>query len=292
VMALVLLPQRDNLSESLKAIKEANPAYVSVALLAAMTTYFVAALALMSLALRPIRLMRTLVVQLASGFATKLVPAGIGGFALNARYLTRSRHSVVQASSVMALNGLLGFSGHAIILLLSLTTVRGTLDQTVSLSLSPAATLVVLAFVSAAMTIFLFVRPLQAWVRRILRDVWGIMRAYRHAPLKTLGGFLGACGVTALFTLALFFCALSLGIHLTFLQVMLVYTAGSIGTAVVPTPGGIGGAEAALAAALIAIGTDPALSVSLAVLFRLVTFWLPILPGLVFFQIALRKKYI
>ena len=46
-----------------------------------------------------------------------------------------------------------------------------------------------------------------------------------------------------------------------------------------PTPGGLGAVEAALAAGLTAGGLDAGLAVSAVLLYRLVTFWLPTIPG-------------
>jgi len=55
-----------------------------------------------------------------------------------------------------------------------------------------------------------------------------------------------------------------------------VYFAGAIVGSAVPTPGGLGGVEAALAAGLTAAGMDGGLAVSAVLLFRMATFWLPI----------------
>ena len=48
---------------------------------------------------------------------------------------------------------------------------------------------------------------------------------------------------------------------------------------VAPTPGGIGAAEAALIAGLTAFGLDAGTAVPAVFLFRIGTFWAPILPG-------------
>jgi uncharacterized protein (TIRG00374 family) len=52
----------------------------------------------------------------------------------------------------------------------------------------------------------------------------------------------------------------------------------TVGTAV-PTPGGLGAVEAALTAGVTAIGVSTGVAVSSVLLYRLVSFWLPILPG-------------
>jgi uncharacterized protein (TIRG00374 family) len=58
-----------------------------------------------------------------------------------------------------------------------------------------------------------------------------------------------------------------------------------------PTPGGLGAVEAVLAAGLTAAtGIDPATSVSAVLLFRLLTFWLPVLPGWLAFSYMQRRE--
>jgi glycosyltransferase 2 family protein len=58
-----------------------------------------------------------------------------------------------------------------------------------------------------------------------------------------------------------------------------VYLVGSAVATAAPTPGGIGAVEAALIAGLTAAGLDKAIAVPAVFLFRLATFWIPILPG-------------
>jgi hypothetical protein len=58
--------------------------------------------------------------------------------------------------------------------------------------------------------------------------------------------------------------------------VAVVYFAGAIIGSAVPTPGGLGGIEAAMSAGLVAIGVDGGVAVSSVLLYRLATYWLPI----------------
>lgn len=64
--------------------------------------------------------------------------------------------------------------------------------------------------------------------------------------------------------------------------------ANTIGSAV-PTPGGVGGVEAALTASLISFGVDNATAAAIVLLFRTLTFWLPTIPGYFFLQYTQRK---
>jgi uncharacterized protein (TIRG00374 family) len=61
--------------------------------------------------------------------------------------------------------------------------------------------------------------------------------------------------------------------------IALVYLAGSVVGQAAPTPGGLGAVEAALAAGLTAAGIDAGIAISATLVFRLMTFWIPTIPG-------------
>ena len=61
--------------------------------------------------------------------------------------------------------------------------------------------------------------------------------------------------------------------------IALVYLAGSTLGQAAPTPGGLGAVEAAYIAGLTLAGVDASVAVSATLLFRLLTFWLPTIPG-------------
>ena len=71
--------------------------------------------------------------------------------------------------------------------------------------------------------------------------------------------------------------------------IAIVYLTGSVVGQAAPTPGGLGAVEAALAAGLTAAGLDGGLAVSAVLMFRLLTFWLPTLPGWVSHNVMQRR---
>ena len=77
----------------------------------------------------------------------------------------------------------------------------------------------------------------------------------------------------------LFACVEAFGGSMNIAVVAVVYLAGATIGQAAPTPGGLGAVEAALAAGLTAGGLDAGLAVSAVLLYRLVTFWLPTIPG-------------
>jgi len=88
--------------------------------------------------------------------------------------------------------------------------------------------------------------------------------------------FSGALMLDLSFVAALTCATRAFGVTPSVAAVGVVYFAGAIIGSAVPTPGGLGGVEAALTAGLIAVGVDVSVAVSSVLLFRLCTYWLPI----------------
>lgn len=286
---LVLIPQRESLAQALQSLTEANLWFVAAGISLTFLTFFAAATAFTALAIRPVSYRRTVIIQLASGFATKLLPAGAGGVALNVRYLHRQKHTIVEAGSVVALNNLLGFAGHMAILLSAVifSTHHFTPLQLPSFVLPVVLT----AFILCAL--MLVAVPLIK--NKLLQLVLGIAKAlslYQKRPKRLLAGFLAASMVTALYAGVLYTVARALGVELSLVQTLIVFSSGVIGATITPTPGGIGGAEAVLTATLVATGIPTPTALSIALGYRLLTYWLPILPGFFLFHFATRKGYV
>jgi uncharacterized protein (TIRG00374 family) len=74
--------------------------------------------------------------------------------------------------------------------------------------------------------------------------------------------------------------------------VFLVFTFGiALGTAT-PTPGGLGGIEAGLVAGLIIYHVDSATALATVLLYRLLSYWLPLLVGAAALVYSQRQRYI
>lgn len=84
---------------------------------------------------------------------------------------------------------------------------------------------------------------------------------------------------------ALWFSLEAFGGGFPYVGVALVFLAGQALRQAAPTPGGIGATEAAMIAAMTALGLDTSGAVPTVFLYRIATFWLPIVPGV----FALRK---
>jgi uncharacterized protein (TIRG00374 family) len=75
-------------------------------------------------------------------------------------------------------------------------------------------------------------------------------------------------------------------------HVVIAYLAATVAVALVPTPGGIGSVEAALTVALVAAGGPVAVATAVVLAYRVITVWLPLLPGAVTLGVLVRWKVI
>jgi uncharacterized protein (TIRG00374 family) len=116
-------------------------------------------------------------------------------------------------------------------------------------------------------------------VRPLIAEVVPHLLEIVHRPSKLAAGLGGAVGLTLSYVACLAALVHAFGGHLSFASIAVVCMAGLALGALVPTPGGLGAVEGAMAAGLTAAGLPGATAVSTVLLFRLVTFWLPAAPG-------------
>lgn len=292
ILALkVFIPQIDNLKESITALKEADPAWI-----VAGTVIFFAGLPILAwqfleLALRPIKFFLTLRVQMAGLFVSKLLPSSLGTFSLNLYYLVQQKHTVVQGSTVMAMNAATSGIAYGILILLALIfndSSFGSID--IDLSGIPIGLIVLIGLGIIILGYVLYRMPkIHDKVNKMVKDIVDNLKTYKDNPRAAIMGTLlnGVGSFTSLF--ALYASAHAIGVDLSLSSALLAYTFGNIACAVVPTPGGLGAAEAGIYSGLVLVGIDTADAVTITLLYRLISYWLPILPGYYFFW-SLRKN--
>jgi uncharacterized membrane protein YbhN (UPF0104 family) len=285
----VVLPQLGSFHSSWHLLGGAKAAPTVIAVILTFLTFAAAAGTYCLLAFRPLAYGRTLLVQLAAMFVNRLLPAGVGALGTNYLYLRKQRHSPAQAGTMVGVNNLLGFSGHGLIVVCALLLSSG---RTVSSSSRGSDLLPVLLAIMGAAVLLLALGLFFGKKRfvRALSDVRKQLFSYRKRPLALAGAQCTSIILTLCNVSALFFCARAMGLELPFLDVLLVFTLGVGAGAAVPTPGGLGGFEAGLAAGFAAYGVEASPALAAALLYRLVSYWLPLLVGGLAFAVCQRRR--
>lgn len=287
----ILLPRIGDFSASWTVLKHADFEFIGVALLAVAMTYIMAGLSYVLLAVKKLAPGPAIMVQVASAFTNRLLPAGLGGLTMNVQYLRHSKHSLPQALSVAGTNNTIGFIGHGILLVVIIAWSKGQLFSRLSLPDVDNQWLilaVVLGFILANLLVF---RRLRDYLYKLTAEIMGYLWAYRQRPLSIAGALLCLLVLTSCNVTALYLCLRAVGVEAHIWEVFVAFSFGMLAATATPTPGGLGGAEAGFVAGLISYGIASPEALAAVLLYRLMTFWLPLAPGLAVF-LSIRNRYL
>jgi uncharacterized protein (TIRG00374 family) len=231
-------------------------------------------------------------VQLAGSLVNQLLPAGTGGMAVTMRFLRRQGLTRGAAAAAMGLNQVVGVIVHMALL----CTVLAVEPGSVPLPHLSAETIVVSILVAVLAGVLVAVarrvpRPegRESLVARVRNEVAKLSAVMRD-PSRAAALWFGSLATPLLQAVALYAVARSVGVELTPWHLAAVYLAASALAAVVPTPGGLGALDLTIAATLIGSGVPATTAATTVVAFRLMTSWLPLLPGgLALFALGRRR---
>jgi undecaprenyl-diphosphatase len=225
-------------------------------------------------------LLSVIFAQLASSFSNRVTPAKVGGMATNVRFLQKQDISLATAASAVGLNTVAGTLVH-----ISLLALFGALaSRNVELPLPDAETTAIIVVALVLLSGLVMLLPigrklLTKYLLPALKAGASSVAEIARTPAKLLALFAGSAIVTLSYTAAMLAALAAFDIDIAFSTAAAVYLAGAAVSTAAPTPGGIGAAEAALVAGYTAVGVAAGPAFAAVLLFRLVTFWLPILPG-------------
>ena len=275
-----LIPQFLGVGSLWGELQRANWWWAAAALGLSALTYVGAAVALDGSVPERLPLGPNIGVQMATSFVGVAAPGG--GLALTARFLQKRGVDTPTAVAAVGVDTLAGAIVHLLLtgLFFALAGSSGlqTFDvpswTTIGLI---AAGVVVLAATGVAVPWSRALLTTRVWpaTKRSLVNVGEIARQ----PGKMIELFGGSLAITMGYIIALAVAVSAFGAGPAFTSVALVYLVGSVVSSVAPTPGGIGVVEATLIAGLTSAGMASTAAVAAVILFRLATFWIPLLPG-------------
>ncbi len=285
----IILPQIGNLHRSWHLIGQAELSGIFVALGATLLTYFSAAGVYYFLAFKPLNYFQLFRVELAAMFINRLLPAGIGALGTNYAFLRHRNHTKAQAASVVGVNNFIGFAGHILLLAIILVLYSGHVSLNLLFSRNYSVLVVVSVILIGAVVVFIIISAKRR-LKKFVNDLFAQLSSYRSRPANLVAALILSISLTLANTLCLAFCATALNLHISFVEVMLVFSIGlSLGTAL-PTPGGLGSFEAGLFAGFVAYHLAASSALALALLYRLISYWAPLLIGAPAFIICQKQK--
>ncbi|MBL1095874.1 flippase-like domain-containing protein [Streptomyces coffeae] len=272
-------------------VGEANWIWVVFALLFSALTYVAAAMSLLGFVPEKVPFGRTVLAQVAASFVKLVAPAAVGGVALNTRFLQRAGVRPGLAVASVGASQLFGLASH-IVLLLTFGYITGT-ERTPTLS--PSRTVIAGLLTAAVLVLVVTAIPVlrkfvSTRVRSLFAGVVPRMLDVLQRPRKLVAGIGGMLLLTLANVLCLDASIRAFGGELSYASIAVVFLAGNALGSAAPTPGGVGAVEAALIAGLTFAGLPYETAAPAVLLFRLMVFWLPVLPGWLAFTHLTRKE--
>ncbi|MDX2921292.1 MULTISPECIES: lysylphosphatidylglycerol synthase transmembrane domain-containing protein [Streptomyces] len=276
-------------------VEQAEWGWVAAALGFSALSYVAAAMSLLGFVPERVPFLKTVQAQVAGSFVKIVAPAAVGGVALNTRFLQRAGVRPGLAVASVGASQLFGLGAHIMLLALFgyLTGTEKTPD-----SLTPSRTviagLLTVAVLVLVVTAIPFLRKFVVTrVRSLFAGVVPRMLDVVQRPQKLLTGIGGMLLLTGLFVLCLDASIRAFSgpdvPQLSYASIAVVFLAGNALGSAAPTPGGMGAVEGALTLGLIAVGLPKEVAAPAVLLYRVMTLWLPVLPGWLAFNQLTRK---
>ncbi|MFJ3900968.1 flippase-like domain-containing protein [Streptomyces sp. NPDC090025] len=278
----------------LSTVSQADWRWVAAAVLFSALSYVAAAMSLLGFVPERVGFWRTVVAQVAGSFVKIVAPAAVGGVALNTRFLQRAGVRPGLAVASVGASQLFGLGAH-ILLLLSFGYLTGTeKSQSFSPSRTVIAGLLTVAVLVLVVTAIPFMRRfVSTRLRSLFAGVVPRMLDVLQRPMKLLTGIGGMLLLTGAFVFCLDASVRAFGhgdVTISYASVAVVFLAGNALGSAAPTPGGVGAVEGALTLGLVAVGLPIEVATPAVLLFRLLTLWLPVLPGWICFNWLTRRE--
>ncbi|MFJ3790615.1 lysylphosphatidylglycerol synthase domain-containing protein [Kitasatospora sp. NPDC090091] len=283
VAGWLLLPQLFATEQNpIAAVADADPLWLVLALLAAATSHVTAAMGFVGFVPERLDFRNAVYAQVAGSFVKLVSPGGVGGVALNTRFLQRAGIPTAQALSTVGVGQLFGLVLHllqlgAFVYLMGMEPGGSELDALPAVVGGLVGAGVLLALVSA-------VPPARRWLAARLRpltsEVLPRLVELLRSPGRLAVGVAGQLLVSLCLVACLYCCARAVGREPAFAAVAVVFLIGNAVGNAAPTPGGAGAVDSALVTLLEhSASMEEGGALAAVALYRLLTLVLPVLPG-------------
>jgi len=279
----VLLPKLAHAGDAFEALRHARPGFLVTMLPLTLLLYVGSTFELMGACSVRLAFLATYRCQMAAAFMNRVTPSNVGGMAVNARYLQVSGVDAATATATVGLTSATEAIVNVVLVLLFFTWAgRGTSGVSLGLPSSTAVRVVVVVIVLALAVFLVTPRGRKLFREKVLpflRGVGSSLTEVSRSPLRLLAMFGGGFGRALTDFAALVIAIAAFGPVPGLAPLGAAYIGASVVASASPTPGGVGAVEAALIAGLTSIGVEVSQATPAVLIYRLITYWLVMLPG-------------
>ncbi|SPT51149.1 lysylphosphatidylglycerol synthase domain-containing protein [Actinomadura madurae] len=259
------------------AVADARIRWLLVASVLVAVSYAAGALALMGASVRDLAFGRTFLRQVAASYASRQHLAGRGGDAVLGAHLREHGAGPHEATETVALTRLIGALVHLIALVLALVSVAAQGGEPLRTPSWSVPVILTVTTVAALGAVLLWRRRAEI-VLPLAAAVAGLPRLARR-PRHLIALLTGSSAVTTCSVLAFLAVGHAMNVPLSPAVLAATYLLLKPLRLLGPLPGGLGIVEPVLVLALVTLGTGPTEAFLTVLIYRILSFWLPVLPG-------------
>jgi len=290
----LLIPEFASIGEVRSVVAQANPWWLAAAAVCGELAVVANSWTILGSSRDPLPVGRTVAVQVAAAFTGRTTVAAVGYYAILMSFLERLGLRRTAAVGVLILNR----AATTVITVLATVVgllVVGNAVPVGHLSIPWWAAAAAGGLVVAAV-VFLSTpygrRRVWRRVTSLVRQLLATMVPTLRRPLRTIQLVAGEVAFLAFTAAGIVVTLEAIGARFSVVPVVGVYIVASTLGQLLPTPGGLGAVEGALVAGLTAIGLPPSTAIAAALVSRVLTFWLPVVPGVVAFRLLQHRGVI
>jgi uncharacterized protein (TIRG00374 family) len=214
--------------------------------------------------------------QLAGAFLSHFVPFSLGTIGLTSNYYQKLGKEPAQATTAASLPTVFGTATTVLMVALVSPLTFKHLGQRFQTE-SPRYWIIIIVSLTLLSSLLF-----TSWVRKkVYQFINGIKRGIESisTPSQVTYLLIGSIALTIFSACALFASIEAVHGHVALADIFTLYVTSSLVSAVAPTPGGIGATEAFLLLGLSSMGMHLPQAAAAILIYRLLSFWLPMLPG-------------
>jgi uncharacterized membrane protein YbhN (UPF0104 family)/tRNA A-37 threonylcarbamoyl transferase component Bud32 len=302
------------LANLIDEFKAADLAWLAVALALSPVVPVAQAVATLGASFRPLRFGPVLMLQYAIQFIALALPSSAARLALDIRFFGRNGIEGGGAVSIGVIASVCGFIIQVLLIVVISLSGLASLELGGSGATATASTsgssssgghrllILTAVLVVVGVVVTLAVPKYRTAVRLAVpryRAMLGSQASSAATALRVLRSppkvgliLAGNLGAQLLQAIILGLCLRAFGYHATMAELLLVNTIASLFAGFMPVPGGMGVAEAAYTAGLVALGVPNAPAMSTAIAFRMVTYYLPPIWGAIAMRWLRQHSYL
>ena len=280
-----LIPRLKQLNGTAAALQAASPIWVIAALAMTVLLFLASGYAQYAASQGAGSLKKLTTLELTGAFIDHFMPFNAGSVSMIARYYRRLGMTWTHALTISLYPTIFGMATTlALVAIVSPVTLSHLFRHTFDGKLIVWGFAIILA---AAAGTLIVVAPLRKRVHAVAANV---LKGITEIPFwPEFVQLVVACMLLRIAGgLALAFSVYAVHASITVIDAFTVFVTAQIVSSFSPTPGGIGTTDAFLVVGLSSVGIDLPYAVAASLVFRLVTFWLPIIPGMIAVHFAYR----